>query len=475
MDLAAPEDALFNRQYLVVERVPDAYAGWRQTPLDGRWTCLTNNLSAASASCPRGAIVGLGELIDPDNPEHSNEQVLQSLLRSATDDEASSSHARLEEQMARLGGRWVVATSLDGSARLYPDAFGVRSTFHTTPEVDLRVAASQPGSIAALLGTPRMPYAATMKPSGAVGWPGTLSPYEEVVRLLPNFYLDLDDWSVRRFWPQMAGRSSTTVSDAADALAADLNRLMSAIGNRWPLQIGLTAGYDSRLTVAAAVAAGLENVRLFTQIRSRTPGYEAQVAVAVAESLGLPHRVVPFDPLVDHEATQHIMERNVAGMGSVDEAAARLSSSVGHGEMLLVSHVTMAFKLLNEVDNDLDAVRRFFEKGRLRRYRHRDIALRAFEAWLDTTPAASPIDWVDLFRWEMSIGTWVPNKYLVYDAVAQVLSPLNSRRLQLLGLAVDPAARLAPYRLLRETIARLEPAVLEFPFNRPLPADRSEV
>src|SRR3954469_9294683 len=83
-------------------------------------------------------LVALGHLIDPAQPEADNEEVLQTLAGCRTFDV-------LENQLAGLGGRWLLFSRIGDAIRLYPDAGGSKSVFYTVGWV-----ASQPG----LLGYP---------------------------------------------------------------------------------------------------------------------------------------------------------------------------------------------------------------------------------------------------------------------------------------------------------------------------------
>jgi hypothetical protein len=93
-----------------------------------------------------------------------------------------------------------------------------------------------------------------------------------VKRLLSNHYLDLDSWTAVRFWPRREDFSQDLDLDvAAGIVARDLSAFMRAVADEFKVGISLTAGYDTRILLAAARAV-VHRVEAFGPRRLRRSG-----------------------------------------------------------------------------------------------------------------------------------------------------------------------------------------------------------
>ena len=92
--------------------------------------------------------------------------------------------------------------------------------------------------------------AAAVKIDPEYWWPGESTLYKGVRHLLPNHYLDLSTGKTGRYWP------SRSVSMLRLMLSYGVVRFFYAVSasaaNRFNLVVTLTAGWDSRLVLAAS-------------------------------------------------------------------------------------------------------------------------------------------------------------------------------------------------------------------------------
>lgn len=86
------------------------------------------------------------------------------------------------------------------------------------------------------------------------GWiPGTLTAHDRVCRLLPGHALDLKTMTQRRIWPSGDDFPGYRLAeDAAAPIALALSNYVAATAREHETGLGLTAGWDSRLLLAAS-------------------------------------------------------------------------------------------------------------------------------------------------------------------------------------------------------------------------------
>jgi hypothetical protein len=159
----------------------------------------------------------------------------------------------ISEFVHGLSGRFVVVFLDYDLKRFYLDSGGSLATVYAVdrPAVASTISLMEEtphdwdSDLQRLLG---MPERDSWYPSG-------LTPRKSVRRLLPNHYLDLETWKPVRHWPT---ESHFTVREDFSAAVADVVKLIKknihAVAKRYPLQLSLTAGRDSRMLLACSAA-----------------------------------------------------------------------------------------------------------------------------------------------------------------------------------------------------------------------------
>lgn len=296
------------------------------------------------------------------------------------------------------------------------------------------------------------------------GWiPGTLTAHQGLRRLLPNHYLDLDNFSVHRFWPH-AAPAVQSLETAADSIAADLAGHVEAVARQFDTAVTLTAGWDSRLVAAASRR--LAHRITYVTIGAAGAGLDQIAASRMGAALGLRHRLVP--------------------VAAASEAAQqRWDWLVGHAvrEDNRLTHPTLA-----GIDAEVMLTGICGEPGRCRLYRHDidtindapatadfvrarlgvpdDADVRAdIDAWLAELPPMPRAMVLDLAYWELKCGSWAMAQGAAQKTVKLSLMPFAQRRVQQAFMAVAPAEKRTD-RLFRAIGERLWPELTAFPVNR---------
>ena len=376
-------------------------------------------------------VVLLGHAIDPMRPDVQNRDIARRLAGCGT------SFARLESELADLGGRWLLLARFDDEMRLYPDAGGTKSVFYT----DDGWVASQPGHFGCSIDQSLHRY------PQAGAWPLGYTPFAGVHQLLPNHYLDLKRCRSVRFAP--SGTASTGIEAAANEIGKILSGTIEALLRRGSVALPLTGGFDSR-TLLSAARGYLNEIQLFSILDDQTDRHDYVLPQVLATREGKSLRFITRKDTDD-------VDRNTCGLYQ-DPNSGRIGA-FGQGDYVLLGHLS-------------EILRCFYWKDGLASNVSADLLSRlagfggdladVFQGWLKSQPARSPGEILDLFYWECRAGNWASVCCTALDGFCDVISPYNSRRLLQTGLGLDPAYRRRPFELHRRLC---RPEHRTVPFN----------
>src|SRR5262249_23600297 len=198
------------------------------------------------------AVICVGFLLDPINPVANDADIVNDLVGRLTDCE------KFYAETVRFGGRWILIADDAKTVVLFTDPAGSRRVFFTDSLLDERPwCASEPRLLADLFGLQPDTEASSFISRRASSdrefwWPGESSPYKEIKHLLPNHTLDLlKNESPQRFWPDRK-LTGFPVDVAVQECSNLLRNLMTSAANRFQLVLAVTAGWDSRVVLAAS-------------------------------------------------------------------------------------------------------------------------------------------------------------------------------------------------------------------------------
>lgn len=374
-----------------------------------------------------------------------------------------------ERFMIGLNGSFIAETLSPLPHRLYPDAGG------TIP----LVFCASTGRIASSAGMMmdskeykerflRERYNRMVRNDISGAWiPGFLTAHKDLSRLLPNFYLDLQNWEVKRFWPKKDNiHIEIPMEDAAQSAASDIRAYVNATAVQFPkIAPTLTAGFDTRIILAACRDVR-EQCEFFTT-GSSGQGLDQVVAVKIATKLGLNHRFLK--PMLSSEKD-------------------------GEEWDTLVGHCTHEvgreyYKTLAQLEADVMFTGMYGETGRSRLYQEeldrieeaqltgRFIAGRSsaplndrevietLDAWLETIDWAPNWKILDLAFNELRFGGWAMPQATAARGGQFTLMPLAQFSVQEAFMNVRPSEKTTA-RLFNRIGALLWPEAMEFSINK---------
>ncbi|MEN8763341.1 MAG: hypothetical protein ABF290_12990 [Thiogranum sp.] len=462
------EQLRYHLQFTLGPRIPDDLDAWPKRKVgDNLYLAAHPDLNLDEEVGAGASAILIGYMLDPSNPQASNSDILHSLISRVSQD------GDLFAAIEPLGGRWALIVNDKLGLRLVGDAAGLRQIFYSdTRQTDELWCASQPRHIAEALqlqmdreAVDFIEWFQTKGPPES-WWPGDSSQYREVRRLLPNHYLDLKTGRPQRFWPfkKLAARS---LDDALDGVAETLAGMMQSAAQRFDLAVAMSAGWDSRLMLAACKPIAAE-LCCYTSKRPDMDWnhMDVDIPTKLLAKLGLAHDIIELRPEVS-PAFAALVNRNVPFAHTSRFAALQTELNYYQGRKVgvtgNVSEVARCFYPRPDSPGQAVTAEYLMTVTGLQH----PFAAAQYSAWLNKVSAPMNYNILDLFYWEQRAGSWFAQNCLEFDTTwYDVFVPFNSRGLLMEMLAVDEADRQAPgHELYRQLMLKLWPAVLSEPIN----------
>ena len=135
-------------------------------------------------------------------------------------------------------------------------------------------------------------------------YPFGLTPRRFVERLLPNHFLDLATWQAVRHWPTGEIAANSDVKSSVSEIVSLLKNNISTVARKYNVNMGLTAGRDSRMLLACA-REHLDDIVFFTITFSDDRGrHDCQIAQKIARRFKLNHTILPFEQASETELNE---------------------------------------------------------------------------------------------------------------------------------------------------------------------------
>jgi hypothetical protein len=465
------ESLLYSGQFILGPSFVENLDGWQRLSLGSALRITAHpELSLCQRSGGGRSLTLIGYLVDPDRTLATDSEILDELLAKY------SSIQALVDATFRLGGRWLLIAQEGNRGYLFNDPMGLRQAFYTdTERADHALwVMSQAGMGAELLGLTMDPSARDYmewrlsRGHAEYMWPGSTSPFREIRHMLPNHYLDLDTGRCHRFWPDRP-LAPLTFDAAVARMSRRLPQLIEAVANRFDLALGMTAGIDSRLVLAASRA--IRKRLSYVSVRQTgMPADHADLTIPAnfLRKLDLPHEVILAQPDMS-DAFRQVYDKSVflahAHYGPDAEAIlghyGRAKAAVtGSGAEICRADMRLGIPLLENKPSPEFLAMKYM--GGLHPF-----TIQGQRDWCASAPRGCGIELLDLFEWEQGHGNWLAMTQLEFSiAWRDVFTPFNCRDVLTTLLAVPERYREPPgYIIYHALIDRLWPEVQDEPIN----------
>lgn len=452
------------RQFVLGPQFAD-YVGWLRTKLTTD-TMITHHpdLPMTIHHGRQCKIVLLGYAIDPYNPELDDSEVL------AQFDIACLSPHSISKNLEALTGRFVLLVIGSEGEWLFHDACGLRQVYYMRDSEGRVWCASQAESLAErfhLAYDPEMlrfreipEYRRTLEDFALIN---DRSPYRNVKYLVANHCLDLRTGVAQRYWPSPSCIGQLSVADSIQRVRPLLENSIAAAANRYSLKMGITAGCDSRKSLAAARNV-TDKICFFTH--APMLGKEADVAVPakLLPQLGIKHHVIAGQQMTSEFADLYRRSATWARdrHGHISFTAL---ATFGPGAVILNSNIAEYSQIEYWLPKShLNGEGLAILKG----IRH-PAAIKDYQEWIDGAKTACDLAGMNvlvLFQLELR-SRWVANTFSECDIAYESFNPYNNRRLFCVELSVKESYRQGFHRLdyPMDVIRGMWPEVLRAPIN----------
>lgn len=458
----------YRRQYIITPDSTYQRPDWIRRELgNGQFLLHHSDLNVVLHHTELLKITLLGYLLDPNHPADSDAVILGRIA------EVCTSFQDVMELVSGCGGRFVLIINGFGGNRLFTDPVGFRQIYYSHSSNGLWCG-SQPHLLAEALSLPEDRSEAIVEflnssayTSGRTehAWYGDATRFDGVRHLMPNHYLDIDSGAIVRFWPHRA-LEPRNVDEAAKEASHILQGILESAAHRWPLSLAVTAGWDSRVLLAASRRVR-DKVTFFVQQfgHLKDSDRDIQVIGELSRRLNFPYIIEECRVNIDDEFVE-IITRNV----SVHQADEKIE--LYYNFFTSLSHTVTIGGNVSEIARTYYGIDTTKANAKnlagLSGYGGNDYCIERCQAWLDEVgPVAGRynVDLADLFYWEQRMGNWGAMFPAALDIAVEQLHPFNCRGLLETMLSVDRKYRTNTNPVLYSKIMRDSwPEVLSVPF-----------
>lgn len=400
----------------------------------------------------------IGYAIDVQHPQDNEEKMLIRL-----DESCDKDLTNLADMTFYWGGRWVLFSLRGNSLSAITDSCGLKQLFH-----GYNVFGSQSRYVAKVVNAEVDAKAeGYIKQAMAVdkeyAWPLDVTPYNGIKRLLPNHIYNKGQ--IYRIHPHefFSGKSQ---EERVIAVADLLKTMMQAAATRTNLAVTLTAGWDSRLVLAACdkVKEKIDVVTLKYQ-HIADSHMDIQIPKQLCEKYGFVHKVL---------SCRHLAPGFVAAYKAHAENAhdywIQMIQSVrdyGYEDWLWTKGSC------NEVCRNSSGILYDWQVNtrvlsKLYGVMPCDYSKTIISRWLKSAKAYAAetgYSVLDLFYWEHRLGSWLAECLNEADVVGETFTPFSVRAYFELIKGVSISERISPDYRFFEEVLRASAMSLDIPVN----------
>lgn len=462
----------FRRQFVLGPHFVEKRTKWKRITVRAG-LCITAHpdLGTCQVTDADKSVTLLGFILDPTSPAATDAEILGGLLQTL---QASDDLDTLVAATFGLGGRWILIADNGRQTRLFHDAGGLRQVYYTRSSgTGANWCASDPGVIAEMLGLQEDREAKQFITSyeqvnKEYWWPGDTSLYGDVRKLLPNHYLDLTSYTCLRYWPR-ADLTELPLAECVRRSSEILLGMMDSAERRFKLALTVTAGWDSRVALAATRPISRDVLYFTLMYWDMSPqSDDIHIPSRLLPKLGVRHHVITCPSTMDEEFAS-IYNKNVTNAHVVYGTIAQgLYNAFPQDRVMVKAVVSEVARCWyrQRVPDAANATVNSRMLAEVVQMQPSTFVLTAFDRWLAGADRGRNIDLLDLLFWEQRMGSWQAMSQLEWDIVQDVFTPFNCRTLLTHCLSVAPKYREPKDPILySELMNRMWPEVLAEPIN----------
>lgn len=453
------------RQFVLGPEYIGNYQGWKRLKIeDGFLLTVHPDLSTTVVEEKENKAVLLGYAIDAFHPELNDDAIIQRFVSTQT------SLNDVISGLEQLTGRFVLIVKSPLGFWLFHDACALRQVNYFKDKQGYIWCASQPETLAEIFSFTyddealdfhsTQEYRLTTEDFALIN---DRTPYQEIKYLLANHYLDLKTGNSFRFWPVPNCIGSLSAAKSIELIKPILQNSIKAAANRFDLKMGISAGCDSRKSLAAAKNVK-DNIYFFTQMPQAGNESDIEIPSRLLPKLGIEHHIINIES----------MTKDFEDLYKPSATWAR--DRHGHVAYTALNYFGTEATVLNSNISEYSQVSYWLPQSHingeglaiLKGLNHL-LAIQDYHAWLNSAYTAclkSNMNVLVFFQLELR-SRWVANTFAELDIAYESFNPYNNRYLYRVELAVNERIRRPLHRLdfPKKLIRNMWPEVLQEPIN----------
>lgn len=462
----------YRRQFILGNKV--IMKDWVQTFVNDRYYLSTHeDLLVNQIKEDKKELTLIGYIINPHKPDHTNIDCLRALFNNI------NSQKDIVEELYIYTGRFILISVIDGEIVIITDPCSLRQVYYT--EVDANIwFSSQPNLLADHFNIPIRQDATLLEFINSQAyedfqrfWIGDDCVFEDVRHLMPNHYFSIGKREAIRYW--VNHEKNITIDESIEKASTILKGSMNAIANRGKLVQGLTAGWDSRMLLAACKDIK-DNIQFCTSLVNnlKTKFVDMEISKRLAKKLNL--NLLLISNLVNlREEIDSAIKRNVTQGETLTEATRTIQFFYDNFQDSINTYGTCSEIARNFYGSEHPSIITPDYLVKKTKYYNVEFVKDNIVKWMENVPeyVLEDIDFPDLLYWEQRMGNWAAMRKAQADVAIEDYSPFNNRELLMTLYNVDKKYRSYDSSILyKEIMERLWPEVLSEPINPPIFSDK---
>ncbi len=365
--------------------------------------------------------------------DNNNDVCSQNLLTILNTSEVS-----FFEELDKINGRFaIIYRAHNKPVKVINDACGMRSVFYT--KLKSNYYASHPSLLSHAINSSKNKYGYLLSKYSSYHLPGNITTYDDVYQLIPNHYLNSSSNSLVRFFPRDDLQPSKDIDLSRKMLSQHLMHQVRQLINKNKLLCSISAGIDSRVTLAATRLHSNE-IDYFTYYGGKGESsdilsVDKNVVSDIALNLNLNHTLFKVDQ--EHSDIARKLQAKILQESHITHQASialELMNRFGHknylhlrSNLLEIGRVFYRdhYNIKSEQFSLNDAIVCYSEKAK-----NDDEVRTLFEHFFNEVSyenLPSGYDPFDLFYWEYRMGIWHSLILLESDLAFDTHILFNSR------------------------------------------------
>lgn len=358
-------------------------------------------------------------------------------------------------------GKWILILVGEEINNLYLDSYGSLAAVYSA---DAKTVASTPTLIGSDADWDRVLMRELNFPTKLEWLPGGLTFKKNVFRLLPNHCLHLNQWGVKRHWPNrhtdLSIKDNTTSS--VREIINTVTDSIQAIAKKHPLCLTLTSGRDSRAVLACA-RQRLDGTKVFT-FAYRKETLEMYIASRIAKQQNLNYQFLYVQAASSDELENWLRITGFSVSGDIWKIHKTLECLDANRVLLPGLSAELHKGIKWEVDDHANtslSIQQLLKRWKIPN--HPSI-YKAIENWLSEVKSLNTLQMLDLFHVEQRLGCWAAPAYYGNTTAKFEVAVFNARKIMqdMMCLPVEYRRR---KQFSIDLCKATWPELLQFPFN----------